>query len=170
MSPTLLPLPKAADACDAEAMSFRHQNDPDLIRELLIDPGIWVVVGLSNNQEREAFGVSRWLKVELGKGLIPVHPKAETVHGEQGYATLSDIPDGTDIKVVDCFVNSEHVGAVVDDAIANKDRLLIDAIWMQLGVVDEAAADRARKVGLDVVMDTCPRIEWRGVRSAGMAR
>jgi uncharacterized protein len=151
-------------------MTFRHQNDPELIRELLIDPGIWVVVGLSSNQEREAFGVSRWLKVELGKGLIPVHPKAETVHGEQGYASLGDIPDGTDIKVVDCFVNSEHVGAVVDDAIANKDRLTIDAIWMQLGVVDEAAADRARAVGLDVVMDTCPRIEWRGVRSAGMAR
>jgi predicted CoA-binding protein len=151
-------------------MTFRHQNDPELIRELLIDPGIWVVVGLSTNQDREAFGVSRWLKVELGKGLIPVHPKAEVVHGEQGYTSLSDIPDGTDIKVVDCFVNSAHVGAVVDEAIANKDRLTIDAIWMQLGVVDEAAAGRARAVGLDVVMDTCPRIEWRGVRSAGMAR
>ena len=151
-------------------MSFRHQNDPDLIRELLIDPGIWVVVGLSNNQEREAFGVSRWLKVELGKGLIPVHPKAETVHGEQGYASLSDIPDGTDIKVVDCFVNSDHVGAVVDEAIVNKDRLQIDAIWMQLGVVDEAAADRARAAGMDVVMDTCPKIEIRTLRSQGMAR
>jgi predicted CoA-binding protein len=151
-------------------MTLRHQNDPELIRELLIDPGIWVVVGLSTNRDREAFGVARWLKVELGKGLIPVHPKAETVHGEQGYAKLDDIPDGTDLKVVDCFVNSGHVGAVVDDAIANKDRLLIDAIWMQLGVVDEAAADRARAAGLDVVMDTCPRIEWRTVRSAGMAR
>jgi predicted CoA-binding protein len=92
------------------------------------------------------------------------------VHGEKGYAALGDIPDGTDIKVVDCFVNSEHVGAVVDDVIANKDRLTIDAVWMQLGVVDEAAAGRARAAGLDVVMDTCPRIEWRGVRSAGMAR
>ena len=151
-------------------MTFKHQNDPELIRELLVDPGTWVVVGLSNNQEREAFGVSRWLKFELAKGLIPVHPDAQTVHGEQGYASLGDIPDGTDIKVVDCFVNSEHVGAVVDDAIANKDRLQIDAIWMQLGVVDEDAADRARAAGLDVVMDTCPRIEWRHVRSAGMAR
>ena len=151
-------------------MTLKHQNDPELIRELLVDPGIWVVVGLSTNAEREAFGVSRWLKVEIGKGIIPVHPKAETVHGVQGYATLADIPDGTDIKVVDCFVNSSHVGAVVDQAIEHKDRLQIDAIWMQLGVVDEDAADRARAVGLDVVMDTCPRIEWRGVRSAGMAR
>jgi predicted CoA-binding protein len=151
-------------------MTLRHQNDPELIRELLIDPGIWVVVGLSSNRSREAWDVARWLKVELGKGIIPVHPKAETVHGEQGYASLADIPDGTDIKVVDCFVNSSRVGAVVDDAIAHKDRLQIDAVWMQLGVVDEAAADRAREAGLDVVMDTCPRIEWRGVRSAGMAR
>ncbi|QGN56644.1 CoA-binding protein [Nostocoides sp. HKS02] len=149
---------------------LQHQNDPELIRELLSDPGIWVVVGLSSNQTREAYGVARWLKVELGKGLIPVHPRAETVHGERGFATLSDIPDGVDVKVVDCFVNSEHVGAVVDEAIANKDRLQIDAIWMQLGVIDEDAARRARAAGLDVVMDTCPRIEWRGVRSGGMAR
>jgi predicted CoA-binding protein len=151
-------------------MTFKHQNDPELIRELLVDPGIWVVVGLSTNQDRDAFGVARWLKFELGKGLIPVHPDAEVVHGEDGYASLGDIPDGTDIKVVDCFVNSAHVSAVVDEAIANKDRLQIDAIWMQLGVVDEDAADRARAAGLDVVMDTCPRIEWRHVRSAGMAR
>jgi predicted CoA-binding protein len=151
-------------------VTMRHQNDPDLIRELLIDPGIWVVVGLSSNRERTAYDISRWLKMELGKGLIPVHPKAETVHGEQGYASLADIPDGTDIKVVDCFVNSDLVGDVVDEVIANKERLKIDAVWLQLGVVDQDAADRARKAGLDVVMDTCPRIEWRGVRSAGMAR
>jgi predicted CoA-binding protein len=150
--------------------ALRHQNDPELIRELLADPGIWVVVGLSSNQARAAWSVSRWLKVEQGKGLIPVHPKAETVHGEPGYSTISDIPDGIDVKVVDCFVSSEHVGAVVDEAIANKERLQIDAIWMQHGEVDEAAARRARKAGLDVVMDTCPKIEWRTVRSGGMAR
>jgi uncharacterized protein len=150
--------------------ALSHQNDPDLVRELLNDPGTWVVVGLSTNEARAAYGVARWLKVEQGKGIIPVHPKAETVHGERGYATISDIPDGTDVKVVDCFVSSEHVGAVVDETIANKDRLQIDAVWMQLGVVDEAAAARARAAGLDVVMDTCPKIEWRSVRSGGMAR
>ncbi|MEO5980934.1 MAG: CoA-binding protein [Pedococcus sp.] len=151
-------------------MTLMHQNDPELVRELLADPGIWVVVGLSSNRDRTAFDVSRWLKVELGKGIIPVHPSADTVHGEQGYASLADIPDGTSVKVVDCFVSSEHVGAVVDDVIAHKDRLAIDAIWMQLGVTDEAAAERARSAGLDVVMDTCPRIEWRTVSSSGMAR
>lgn len=151
-------------------MGLNHQNDPDLIRRLLVDPGTWVVVGLSNNRARAAFGVSRWLKTEKGKGIIPVHPKAESVHGEQGYATISDIPDGVDVKVVDCFVSSEHVGGVVDEAIANRERLQVDAIWMQLGVVDEAAAARARAAGLDVVMDACPKIEWRTLRSTGMAR
>ena len=148
---------------------LRHQNDPDLVRELLMDPGVWVVVGLSNNQHRAAWGVSRWLTYELGKPIIPVHPKAEEVFGAQGYASIADIPD-QDLKVVDCFVNSSKVGAVVDEAIAHKDRLQLDAIWMQLGVVDQAAADRARAAGLEVVMDTCPKIEWPKVRHEGMAR
>lgn len=148
---------------------FHHKNDPDLVRELLMDPGVWIVVGLSTNTERAAYRISKWMHVELARPIIPVHPKAETVHGQQGYASLSDVPD-QDIKVVDCFVNSERVGAVVDDVIANKDRLQIDAIWMQLGVVDEAAAERARAAGLDVVMDTCPKIEWPKVRGSGMAR
>ena len=151
-------------------MTLKHQNDPHLIRQLMEDPGIWVVVGLSTNQRRAAYDVARWLKHELGKGIIPVHPRAETVHGEQGYASLADIPDGTDIKVVDCFVNSEHVGAVVDDAIEHKDRLLIDAIWMQQGVIDEDAAERARQAGLGVVMDTCPKTEHPRVRHEGMMR
>ena len=150
-------------------MGFKHQNDPDLIRELLMDPGVWVVVGLSSNEKRAAFRVSKWLHVELGKPIIPVHPRAETVHGAKGYASLADIPD-QDVKVIDCFVSSEHVGAVVDEAIAHRDRLQIDALWMQEGVVDTRAADRARAAGLDVVMDTCPKHEWPKVRSEGMQR
>lgn len=151
------------------AMGLRHQNDPDLIRELLMDPGTWAVVGLSSNRERTAHGVARWLQVELGKPIIPVHPSAEPVHGATGYASLADIPD-TDIKVVDCFVNSMHVGAVVDQAIEQRERLGIDAIWMQLGVVDEAAASRARAAGIGIVMDTCPKIEWPRLRHEGMQR
>ena len=150
-------------------MGLRHQNDPDLIRQLLMDPGTWAVVGLSSNRKRTAHGVSRWLQVELGKPIIPVHPSAETVHGATGYASLADIPD-TDLKVVDCFVNSTHVGAVVDQAIEQRDRLHIDAIWMQLGVVDQAAASRAREAGIEVVMDTCPKIEWPRLRHEGMQR
>jgi uncharacterized protein len=150
-------------------MSIAHQNDPALVAALLADPGIWVVVGLSTNEERTAHRVAQWLKLELGKGIVPVHPKAETVFGDTGYASLSDIPE-QDVKVVDCFVRSELVGDVVDEAIANKDRLSIDAIWMQLGVVDEAAAARAEAAGLGVVMDTCPLIEDRRLRSSGAAR
>ncbi len=151
-------------------MTYQHQNDPDLIRQLLADPGIWAVVGLSNRDTRPAYGVARWLKFEQGKVIIPVHPKAETVFGEQGYASLADIPDGTDLKVVDCFVNSDRVGAVVDQAIEHRERLQIDAVWMQVGVVDEEAAERARAAGLDVVMDTCPKIEIRSVRHTGAIR
>lgn len=134
-----------------------------------MDPGIWVVVGLSSNEDRPAWSVSRWLTIELGNPLIPVHPKAEEVHGFPGYASLADIPD-QDVKVIDCFVNSAGVGAVVDEAIQHRDRLRIDAIWMQLGVVDESAAARARRAGIDVVMDTCPKIEWPKMRSDGMQR
>ena len=150
-----------------ERMAMAHQNDPDLVRDLLVDPGLWVVVGLSNNKERDAWQIARYLKVEQGKAIMPVHPKGETVHGAKGYASISDIPDGTDVKVVQCFVNSDNVGAVVDEAIANKERLDIDAIWMQRGVVDVAAAARARKVGMGVVMDTCPKIEYPRLRPRG---
>lgn len=150
-------------------MGLHHQNDPDVIRELLMDPGRWVIVGLSTNDQRPAYDVARWLTYEQGRELIPVHPKAEEVHGFTGYASIADIPD-QDIHVVDCFVNSQKVGTVVDEVIAHKHRLTIDAVWLQLGVRDEAAAERARQAGLMVVMDTCPKIEWRKVRGGGMQR
>ena len=150
-------------------MTLRHQNDPDLVRALLMDPGRWAVVGLSSNTGRTAHGVSRWLQVELGKELVPVHPRAETVHGSPGYASLAEVPDQR-ITVVDCFVNSERVGEVVDAAIEHRERLGIEAVWLQLGVVDEDAADRAREAGLGVVMDTCPKMEWPRLRREGMQR
>lgn len=146
-------------ACEDEVMT-RHPNDPDVVRDLLTTPGTWAVVGLADNPGRTAHGIARWLGHELDMRIIPVHPRAETVDGQQGYARLADIPDGTHVDVVDCFVNSGRVGAVVDEAIREKDRLGIAAVWLQLGVVDEAAADRARESGLSVVMDTCPRIEY----------
>ena len=141
-------------------MSPHHHNDPDVIRDLLHTPATWAVVGLGDNPDRTAYRVSLWLQRELGTRLVPVHPSAATVHGRQGYKTLSDIPDGTVVKVVDCFVNSERVGAVVDEAIAERERLGIEALWLQLGVVDEDAAARAEAAGLSVVMDTCPKIEF----------
>ena len=125
------------------------------IREILREGQVWAVVGLSANPMRPAFGVARFLQ-QLGKRIVPVHPRADTVHGEPGFASLADIPFAVD--VVDVFVRSDLAGAVFDDAIALDPKPL--AVWGQLTVVDEAGAARARAAGLLTVMDRCPAIEW----------
>lgn len=130
-----------------------HTNDRETIKRLLTTKGRWAVVGLSTNPARPAVGVSKFLQRNLGMEIIPVNLKGEDVHGEQGYKKLADIPG--EIDVVDCFVNSQRVGAVVEQAI----EVGAKAVWLQLGVIDEAAAARAAEAGLDVVMDTCPAIE-----------
>jgi predicted CoA-binding protein len=134
------------------AQVARHGNDPDTVRRLLATPGRWAVVGLSQNRARVAYRIAAYLQ-ELGMQIVPVHPRAEEVYGARGYATLADVPGPID--VVDVFVRSELAGDVVDQAIAVGAR----AVWLQLGVIDEAAAARAAAAGLDVVMDTCPAIE-----------
>jgi predicted CoA-binding protein len=113
----------------------------------------WAVVGLSNNESRPAFSVAKLLK-EKGHRIVPVHPKAEEVHGEKGYASLKEIPFPVD--VVDLFVNSSLTGAVVDEAI----EIGAKAVWLQLDVIDEAAVVRARSAGLLAVMNRCPAIEY----------
>jgi len=130
-----------------------HHNDPEVITRLLTAKGRWAVVGLSNNPARPAVGVSRFIQDSLGKEIVPVNLSGQAVHGNQGYARLADIPGQVD--VVDCFVNSAKVGDIVDQAIA----IGAKAVWLQLGVVDEGAAKRAKDAGLDVVMNTCPVIE-----------
>lgn len=139
-------------------------SDPQVIRRLLTTPATWAVVGLSTNATRTAYGVARWMHDTLGHRIIPVHSRAEEVWGEPGYSDLTQIPDGTVVAVVDCFVNSLRVGVVVDEAIANKERLGIEAVWLQLGVIDQAGAQRALDAGLDIVMDTCPMIEYPKLR------
>lgn len=130
-----------------------HVNDPAVIRRLLATPARWAVVGLSNNPLRPAVGVSLYLQQHLGQEIIPVSLKGDDVHGAKGYKTLAEIPGNID--VVDCFVNSAKVGLVVDQAIAAGAK----AVWLQLGVIDQYAARRAADAGLDVVMNTCPKIE-----------
>ncbi len=130
-------------------------GDETTIDRLLGSTEVWAVVGLGPNAERSAYGVARVLQAK-GKRIVPVHPRAATVHGEQGYATLADAVFAVgSIDVVDMFVNSRRVGDLVDQAIAVGAR----AVWLQVGVVDEAAAARARAAGLDVVMDACPKME-----------
>lgn len=132
---------------------MQHFNDPDVVRRLLSNPARWAIVGLSNNPLRPAVDVSLFLQQHLGQEIIPVSLKGDDVHGAKGYKKLAEIPGRVD--VVDCFVNSARVGDVVDQAIA----VGAKAVWLQLGVVDEAAAQRAKDAGLDVVMDTCPKIQ-----------
>ena len=114
----------------------------------------WAVVGLGNNPNRAAFGVAKLLQ-EKGHRIIPVYPRAEIVHGEIGYKTLSEI--GQPVDVVDCFVNSSLVGKVVDEAIA----IGAKAVWLQLEVIDYAAISRAQAAGLLTVMNRCPAIEYQ---------
>ncbi|MGQ1838972.1 CoA-binding protein [Kocuria turfanensis] len=129
------------------------RNDPAVIDRLMTQPGRWAVVGLTGNTARPAHSVAKRVRDDLGMTIVPVNPKGEVVHGEPGYRTLAEVPGRID--VVDCFVSSRRVGAVVDQAIAAG----AGAVWLQLGVVDHAAAARAAAAGLDVVMDTCPLIE-----------
>jgi predicted CoA-binding protein len=114
----------------------------------------WAVVGLSNNPDRAAFGVAKLL-IDKGHTVIPVHPKAETVHGQTGYAKLSDIPASVD--VVDIFVNSDLAGTVVNEAI----EIGAKGVWLQLDVIDEGAVARARDAGLLAIMNHCPAIEYK---------
>ncbi|MEU3850935.1 CoA-binding protein [Streptomyces sp. NPDC029554] len=128
-------------------------GDEATVRRILNELGdTWAVVGLSSNRQRAAYGVAAVLQ-RFGKRVVPVHPKAETVHGEQGYASLADIP--FEVDVVDVFVNSELAGAVADEAVAKGAK----GVWFQLDVVDEAAYERTRAAGLEMVMDRCPAIE-----------
>lgn len=128
-------------------------GDSATIRKILTELGdTWAIVGLSTNQRRAAYGVAAVLQ-RFGKRIVPVHPKAETVHGERGYASLGAIPFPVD--VVDVFVNSDLAGAVAQDAVT----IGAKAVWYQLGVIDERAYGRTREAGLEMVMDRCPAIE-----------
>ena len=122
--------------------------------EAVLELKTWAVVGLGNNPERAAYGVAKLLQ-DKGHRIIPVYPRAEVVHGEIGYKTLSEIPEPVD--VVDCFVNSTLVGKVVDEAIA----IGAKAVWLQLDVIDNDAIARAHAAGLLTIMDRCPAIEYR---------
>ena len=131
---------------------MKKDTTKDVIDQILAMK-TWAVVGLSNNADRAAYGVSDLLQ-KRGHRIIPVHPRAETVHGEQGYASLSAIP--FPIDVVDVFVNSNLAGAVIDEAIS----IGAKAVWLQLDVIDRDGLERAKKSGLLAVMDHCPAIEY----------
>lgn len=116
----------------------------------------FVVVGASPRASRPSHGVMRTL-LSHGYEVVPVNPTCDEVLGRPAYADLASVPDDVAIEVVDIFRRSDKAGAHVDEAI----EVGAKAVWMQLGVIDEAAAQRARDAGLAVVMDRCPAIELR---------
>ncbi len=134
------------------AAAYPYQ-DPAVIERVLADTSVWAVVGLGDDETRPAHGVAAFLQAH-GKKIVPVHPRAQTVLGEPVFRALADIPFAVD--VVDIFRRSDHAGRFVDEAIDIGAR----AVWLQVSVIDEDAAKRAADAGLDVVMDTCPKIEW----------
>ena len=121
-------------------------------REILRAYKTFAVVGLSDRPDRPSHSVALFLK-QRGYRIVPVNPALTQVLGERCYPSLKEIP--FPIEVVDIFRRSEFVGPIVDDAIA----IGAKVVWMQLGVIDEIAAERARAAGLEVVMDRCPAIE-----------
>ena len=127
----------------------------DAIRTVLTSVKTIAVVGASDKKNRPVYGVMQFLQRQ-GYRCIPVNPRlaGETLMGEQVFANLRDIPEHVDM--VDVFRRSEDVGEITDDAIAIGTKVL----WMQLGVVDEAAALRAKEAGLAVIMNRCPAIEF----------
>jgi predicted CoA-binding protein len=133
----------------------KHDSYPDaLIRRILAETRTIALVGASAKPERPSHGVMRFLQRQ-GYRVIPVNPglAGKTLHGEKVYARIADIPERIDM--VDIFRNSAHAGAASDDGVKAGARF----IWMQLGVSDPAAAERAEKAGLTVIMNRCPAIE-----------
>ncbi len=125
----------------------------DTIRRVLTQYRTWAVVGCSPDPLRDSNMVARLL-IERGYDVIPVNPACDgEILGRRCHASLHEID--RPVEVVDVFRRSDQAGVHVDEAIA----IGAKAVWLQLGVVDEAAAERARAAGLDVVMDTCPAIE-----------
>lgn len=114
----------------------------------------WAIVGCSSERFKPSHGVARFLR-DHGYEITPVNPNEDEVLGLKCYPDLASIPDSAGIEVVDIFRRSEEVGPHVEEAIAIGAR----AVWMQLGVIDEAAARRAADAGLAVIMDHCPRID-----------
>jgi hypothetical protein len=130
-------------------------NDPEVIKRILDECKTIAVVGLSSTPYRPSYGVARYLQ-QHGYRIIPINPNETEVLGERAHSKLSDAPERIDL--VDIFRRSEEAGIHVDEAI----RLGVKAIWMQEGVIDEAAAKRATEAGLMVVMDRCILKEHMG--------
>ncbi|WP_003543267.1 CoA-binding protein [Desulfotomaculum nigrificans] len=129
-------------------------NNPDdqTIKELLNNCRTIAIVGLSDKPQRDSFKVANYLQ-QHGYRIIPVHPRVTEVLGEKAYKTLADIPDQIDL--VNVFRKSEDTPPVVEQAVSLKPK----AIWLQLGIANEEAAQIATRAGITFVQDRCIKIE-----------
>ena len=134
-------------------------NDQDVIRRVLTDKPRVAVVGLSSKPERASNEVAAYLD-ERGFEIVPVNPMETEILGKTSYPDLASIPG--EVEVVDVFRKAAEVGPIVDAAIAKGAKVL----WLQLGVINEEAAQRAAEAGLDVVMDHCMKKELRALEGA----
>ena len=133
-------------------------DDINTLRRILKESRTIAVVGLSANWWRPSYFAAKYLQ-EHGYRIIPVNPQYQEVLGEKCYPNLRAIPDKVD--VVDCFRKSDEIPPLADDAIAIGAKVL----WMQIGVINRAAAEKAQKAGLEVIMDRCIKMEhcrWFG--------
>jgi predicted CoA-binding protein len=144
------PSPPPAPAPGAEAPLATSDD----VRAILETTTTWAVVGCSDDPGRDSHRVAAQLQ-RWGYRVLPVNPTLDEVLGERCWPSLADIPADAGVEVVDVFRRSEQAGVHVDEAVD----IGAGAVWLQLGVVDEAAAGRARAAGLRVVMDRCPLIE-----------
>jgi predicted CoA-binding protein len=135
------------------------QYSDDLIRSILRSTKTIAMVGASGNDMRPSYFAMKYL---LDKGFLvrPVNPglAGKEILGQTVYASLKDVP--APIDMVDIFRAADAAPGIVKDALEEKDRLQLRTIWMQLGVINEAAAEMARAAGLNVIMDRCPKIEY----------
>ncbi len=129
-------------------------NTPAEIHRVL-DLPLWFIVGLGDNPERDAYWVAQTLQ-RHGRRVIPIYPRAEVVHGEQGYPTIAAAAAAVGTPdVVDVFVRADRAGQFADEAIAAG----ASAVWFQFGVIDHDAAARVEAAGLTMIMDRCPKVE-----------
>lgn len=138
-------------------------GDRATVERVLTAYRTWAVVGLSENPARASHRVASFLQ-SRGFRIIPVNPLADRILGEKAYPDLASVPEP--VEVVDIFRRSSQAGVHVDEAIA----IGAKAVWLQLDVIDEEAAARARAAGLDVIMDRCPAIEYPRLRVRSRAQ
>jgi uncharacterized protein len=137
-----------------------YPDYPDaLIARILRSVKTIAMIGASPNEVRPSYFAMKYL-LDKGFKIIPINPgqAGKDILGQRVYARLSDVPAPVDM--VDIFRNSEAVGPITDEVLANKDRLGVKVLWMQLGVINEDAARRATAAGLTVIMNRCPKIEY----------